>query len=91
MRAETREAIREAGISVWLRAELPVLMRRVMRREDRPLLKTEDPEARMRELMEVRYPIYAEADLIVESRDVSHEVVVKEIIARLAAGPLADE
>jgi len=90
MRAETREAIREAGISVWLRAELDVLMRRVMRREDRPLLKTADPEQRMRELMAARYPIYGEADVTVESRDVSHELVVKDIIYALAAGPLAD-
>ncbi len=90
MRAETREAIREAGISVWLKAELDVLMRRVMRREDRPLLKTADPEQRMRELMAARYPIYGEADVTVESRDVSHELVVKDIICALAAGPLAD-
>ena len=90
MRSDTREAIREAGISVWLRAEFPVLMRRVMRREDRPMLKTADPEATLRELMAVRYPIYAEADVTVESRDVTHEVVVGEIIAALADGPLGD-
>ena len=89
MRADTREAIRTAGISVWLRAELGVLMRRVLRRDDRPLLKTADPEQRMRDLMDERYPIYAEADITVESRDVSHEVVVREIITALNAGPLA--
>jgi shikimate kinase len=89
MRADTRDAIRVAGVSVWLRAELPVLMRRVMRREDRPMLKTADPEARMRELMAVRYPIYAQADLTVESREVTHEVVVCDIIEALLGGLLA--
>lgn len=88
MREETREAIKAAAISVWLRAELSVLMRRVVRRTDRPMLKTADPEATMRELMDIRYPVYAEADLTVESREVSHEVVVNDIVAALAGGPL---
>src|SRR5690606_9370502 len=51
MNPETRQNIKLAGISIWLKADLPVLMRRVMRRDNRPLLKTADPEARMRELM----------------------------------------
>lgn len=88
MREDTREAIKAAAISVWLRAELSVLMRRVVRRTDRPMLKTADPEATMRELMDIRYPVYAEADLTVESREVSHEVVVNDIVAALAGGPL---
>ncbi len=83
MRADTRDAIRRGGVAVWLRAEIDVLMRRVMRREDRPLLKTADPEATMRSLMVERYPVYAEADVVVESRDVTHEVVVGEIVDRL--------
>lgn len=89
MNPETRENIKRAGISIWLKADLPVLMRRVMRRDNRPLLKTADPEARMRELMIERYPIYAEADLVAYSRDVPHEVIVEEIIDGLLAGPLA--
>lgn len=88
MSSETRERIKEHGISIWLKAELPVLMKRVMRRDNRPLLKTEDPEGRMRQLITERYPVYAEADVIVESRDVTHEVVVDEIIHALLAGPL---
>ena len=88
MNAETRAAIRSAGIAIWLRAELPVLMRRVMKRDNRPLLKVTDPEAVMRGLMEARYPVYAEADLIVESRDVPHEVIVDEIVAMLRDDPL---
>lgn len=89
MNAETRENIRRTGISIWLKAELPVLMKRVMRRDNRPLLKTADPEARMRELMQERYPIYAEADVVANSREVPHEVIVDEIIEALLQGPLA--
>lgn len=80
---ETRAKIRERGVSVWLRAELPVLMRRVSKRDTRPLLKTGDPEATMRDLMAKRYPVYAEADVTVESRDVPHDVIVNEVIAAL--------
>lgn len=83
MRAETRARIRDRGVSVWLKAELPVLMQRVMRRTDRPLLQTADPEATMRDLMDKRYPIYAEADITVQSRDVTHEVIVAEIVSAL--------
>jgi shikimate kinase len=86
--AETRAAIRSAGIAIWLRAELPVLMRRVMKRDNRPLLKVPDPEGVMRRLMETRYPIYAEADRVIESRDVPHDVIVDEIVAMLDRDPL---
>lgn len=90
MSAPTRAAVRDNGISVWLKAELPVLMRRVAKRSTRPLLKTGDPEAVMRRLMAERYPVYAEADIAVESRDVAHDVIVDEIIAALiASGRLA--
>lgn len=84
MNAETRAAIAEAGISVWLRAELALLVRRVGKRNNRPLLKTGSPETVMQALMEARYPVYAEADITVESRDVPHEVIVAEILERLA-------
>jgi shikimate kinase len=82
---ETRANIRERGISIWLRADLPVLMRRVSKRDTRPLLKSGDPEATMRDLMAKRYPIYADADIIIESRDVPHDVIVNEVIAALKA------
>ncbi|MGE0697588.1 MAG: shikimate kinase [Hyphomicrobiaceae bacterium] len=88
MNPETRAAIRASGIAIWLKAELPVLMRRVMKRDNRPLLKVEDPETVMRRLMEARYPVYAEADLVAESRDVPHEVIVDEIVAMLDGHPL---
>ena len=82
MNAETRAAIRAKGVSVWLKAEFDVLMKRVKRRAtaDRPMLQG-DPAQRIRHLIGERYPIYAEADVTVMSRDVSHKVSVAEIIA----------
>ena len=91
MNPETQANIRQSGYSIWLKAELPVLMRRVMRRGDRPLLKVADPEVVMRGLMEARYPVYAQADMTIASRDVPHEAMVGEIVMALAkaAGPPA--
>jgi shikimate kinase len=85
MNAETRSTIRAKGISVWLRATLEVLSRRIKRRGDRPLLKGADPAETLRRLLEERDPVYAEADLTVESRDVPHETIVDEILAGLRA------
>ena len=65
------------------RAELPVLMNRVLRRDNRPLLKTGDPEAKMRQLIDERYPVYALADITVDSRDTSHDDTVRQVIAAL--------
>ncbi len=87
----TRAKIKDQGISIWLRAELPVLMRRVLKRDTRPLLKTGDPETVMSALMAARYPIYAEADLTVESRELPHDVMVLEVLAALAAYPALAE
>jgi len=84
MNAETRAAIAQSGVSVWLRAELPLLVRRVAKRSNRPLLKAGDPETVMRNLMELRYPVYAEADITIDSRDVPHEVIVGETLEQLA-------
>jgi len=85
MNADTRAAIAERGISVWLKADLPLLVRRVGKRNNRPLLKDGDPQTVMQKLMDDRYPVYAQADLTVESRDVLHDVIVAEIIERLTA------
>jgi len=85
MNAESRAAIADSGVSVWLKADLPLLVRRVGRRGNRPLLKAGDPETVLRNLIATRYPIYAEADITVESRDVPHEVIVNEIIGRLSS------
>ncbi|MET0744815.1 MAG: shikimate kinase [Microvirga sp.] len=83
MNDETRLRISQAGISIWLKADLDVLMRRVRKRSTRPLLQNADPEGTMRRLMEVRYPIYATADLTVESHDGPHDRVVTDIRSAL--------
>ena len=88
MAQETRDNIRRAGISIWVKADLPVLVRRVSKRSNRPLFAGRDAETVMKELMEARYPVFAAADMIVESRDVPHEVIVTDIIKALAEGPL---
>src|SRR5260370_421587 len=81
----SRQPARAAkGISIWLKAEFDVLMKRIRRRQDRPLLRTEDPAATLRKLMEERDPTYALADLTVQSRDVLHEKIVDEIVSGLA-------
>jgi shikimate kinase len=84
MNAETRANIKTHGISIWLKAELKVLLKRVHRRDNRPLLAGDDPETVMKKLMAERYPIYAEADLTVESRDVPHDVIVGAVVDALA-------
>jgi shikimate kinase len=84
MREETRRTIRAKGISVWLKADYDILVRRIKRRTDRPLLKTDDPAATLKALIDERYPIYAEADITVLSRDVPHETIVTEILSALA-------
>ena len=81
---DTRIAIGAKGISIWLKAELDVLMKRIKRRHDRPLLKTDDPGATLRKLIEERDPVYALADLTVQSREVMHEKIVDEIVSALA-------
>src|SRR6202165_2038621 len=78
---QTRANIRDKAVSVWLKAELDVLTRRLRRRNDRPLLKTDDPVATLANLLAERDPIYGEADVTVISREISHDVIVGEIIA----------
>jgi shikimate kinase len=85
MNAATRASIKAHGVSVWLRAELRVLLKRVHRRDHRPLLADGDPETVMKTLMAERNPIYAKADLVVDSRDVPHDVIVGAVIDALAA------
>ncbi|MFZ5672958.1 MAG: shikimate kinase [Pseudomonadota bacterium] len=87
MNSDTRSAIRAHGISIWLRADFDLLMRRVRRRSNRPLLQNDDPEGVMRKLIAERYPVYAEADITVDSRDVAHTSIVNTIIKTLARWP----
>ncbi len=83
MDAQTRERIRERGISVWLRADLDLLLARVARRDDRPLLKNGDRRAILAALIEQRYPIYAEADIVVDSVDGPPELTLSRVIGEL--------
>jgi len=85
MREETQQRIHDKGVSMWLRADPDVIMRRVKRRSDRPLLQTEDPAATIQRLVDERYPIYAKADITVLSRDVPHERIVEECLQMLGA------
>ena len=84
----TREVIASRGVSLWLRADLDVLVSRVLRRSNRPLLKQGDPRTILAELIERRYPIYAEADVAVDSGEGSPETTVTRAIAALASCPL---
>jgi shikimate kinase len=85
MNEQTRTKIRDKGVSVWLKAELDVLTRRLKRRNDRPLLKTADPVATLANLLAERDPIYGEADVMVMSREIAHDLIVGEIIAAVSS------
>jgi len=85
MDAATRRLMREQAISVWLKAELELLLPRVVRRNNRPLLKAGEPRAVLERLIAERYPIYAEADITVDSLDGPPEITVERVIAALAA------
>jgi shikimate kinase len=85
MDPETRDAIKTYGTSIWLKANLRVLMKRVGRRNNRPLLQVDNPEAVMKKLMAERHPVYADADITIESREAPHEVMVGNIVDALAS------
>ncbi len=80
MNANTRALIRDRTVSIWLRAEIPVLMRRVRRKSDRPLLQGKDPEATLTQLLSEREHLYEDAHVVVTSREGPHEAVVESII-----------
>ena len=85
LREDTRDRIRDKAVSVWLKADADIIMRRVRRRADRPLLQTADPVATVNRLLEQREPVYRGADLTVSSRDVPHEKIVDECVDALHA------
>ncbi|MGJ0507962.1 MAG: 3-dehydroquinate synthase [Methylocystis sp.] len=85
MDPRTRERVSERGVSIWLDADLKTLMKRVRRKNDRPLLHTDDPEETLRRLLEARRPLYELADIRVESRDEPQDVMVEETLAALVA------
>jgi shikimate kinase len=78
MDASTRALIRTKGVSIWLKAEVDVLLKRTKRRNDRPLVD------KIKDLLPMREPLYAEADIIIQSRDEPHETIVDEALAALA-------
>jgi shikimate kinase len=83
MRQETRDHIHNKAVSIWLKVDSDVIMRRVKRRSDRPLLQTADPEATVERLISEREPVYGQADVTVWSRDVPHEKIVDECMEAL--------
>jgi shikimate kinase len=85
MREETRNRIRNKAVSIWLKADVDVIMRRVKRRPGRPLLQTADPAATVGRLIEERGPVYQHADVTIWSRDVPHEKIVDECVDALHA------
>ncbi len=85
MNADTRAAIKARGVSVWLKADVDVLLRRVAKRKsERPMLHTDDPSETLRQLLMAREPVYAQADLTVQSREGPHDAIVTEIMQALA-------
>jgi shikimate kinase len=85
MSEETRLSIRERGISVWLKADAATILKRARKRSNRPLLQNSDPEGTIKHLIEVRYPIYGEANVMVETGDGTHEQTVNAVIHAIAA------
>ena len=85
MNASTRDLIKEKGLSLWLRAELDILVQRTGRRNHRPLLNKGNPTEILKRLMDERYPVYAQSDLEVETDDSPHNVVVERALAAIAA------
>src|SRR6266404_7015522 len=83
MREETRGRIRGKAVSLWLKADADIIMKRVKRRADRPLLQTADPAATVGRLIEEREPVYQHADITIWSRDVPHEKIVDECVEAL--------
>lgn len=83
MNAETRAAIAASAVSVWLSADIDLLMARVARKTTRPLLKASDPRAVMQDLIDERYPVYATADVTVASRDASKEEMAQTVMEAL--------
>lgn len=83
--AKTRAGIAKSAVSVWLRAPVELLLQRVSRRDNRPLLKTADPRAVLTRLLSEREAFYREADLVYESRDCPHETAIDEVLSLLSS------
>ena len=91
MNESTRALIQQKAVSVWLKADMEVLLRRVERRNDRPLLREGDPREVLERLAAERYPVYGLADITVESGEAAHQATVEAILAALRARAAAEE
>ena len=91
MQAETRDLLRRDTVIVWLKAEVEVLARRVARKDTRPLLSGKDPVDVLTALAAVRHPVYAQADIVVETGDGSHQQSVDRVLAALTTHHLAGD
>jgi shikimate kinase len=91
MNEETRSSIKANSVSVWLKADIDVLLKRVAKRGGRPLLENRDPAEVLQNLINLRYPVYAEADITVESLDVQHTQMVNAVIEALAQWQMQKE
>jgi len=83
MNPDTRALVKSSGVSVWIKAEFELLFQRVQRRSNRPLLKTANPRQTLQDLIDKRYPVYAEADVTVVSEDVPQDQVASAVIEAL--------
>jgi shikimate kinase len=88
MNVETRSQVKAKALSVWLKADVDLLLRRVGKRDNRPLLKQGDPKTILDDLLKIREPFYREADIIVESRDAQHSQTVNDVIRAIAGSPV---
>ena len=84
MNQQTQEAVHAYGVSVWLKADLDLLMERVSKKQNRPLLRNDDPRGVLARLMDERYPVYAKADITVTTRDERKDVIAAETVEALA-------
>jgi shikimate kinase len=85
MNEQTRAMIKSKAVSVWLKADLDVLVRRIARKDTRPLLAGKDPMVVLQAQADARYPIYSQADIVVETGDAAHYVTVEQVLNALAA------
>lgn len=91
MNADTRAAIADAAVSVWLKADIDLLMDRVSRKQNRPLLKDPNPRGVMERLIEQRYPIYADAALTVVTRDAGKDTIAQEVLQSIGTYLTAEQ
>jgi shikimate kinase len=87
----TRTAMRERAFTIWLKAPVGILLSRVKKRETRPLLKDGDMRQTLEKLLALREPVYAQADMILESIDEPHGLAVERIVSALAERALCGE